>query len=58
MHLRLVIVNTGGIAMILDDVYNEPRHGIYGLERIVVVARGCTFIEVIDAGFGADAEEK
>jgi hypothetical protein len=38
VHLGLIVVVTRGISVILDDVDDQPRHGIQCLERIVVIA--------------------
>ena len=58
MNLCLIIVDSRSIAMILDDVDDEPGHGIYRLERVVILASFDTFVELIYASFCANAEEK
>lgn len=58
VDLGLVIVNTGSISMILDDVNNQPGHRIQGLERVVEVAVGNALDVAIHARFGANTEEE
>lgn len=44
--------------MILDDVYDEPRHGIQSKESVVVVPCCHTLDITVDAGLGADSEKE
>ena len=58
MYFCLVIVDTRSVTVVLNDVDDQARHRIQGLESKVELSRSDTLEVAIDTGFGADAEEE
>jgi hypothetical protein len=58
VHLRLLVVDTSSIAVVLDDIDDEPRECVQGLEREVELSKGHTLEVGRDTSFGANPEEE
>lgn len=58
MDLRLIVIHTGSVSVIFDDVNDQPRHRVQGLKGVVIVANGYRLDVAVNAGFGADAEKE
>lgn len=58
MNLCLVIVHARGIAVVLDDVDNQSRHGVESVEGEVVFPSRHALGITVDAGLCANTEEE
>lgn len=58
VDLCLVVVNSGSVAVVLDDVHNQPGHGVQGLEGESELSRIDVLDVAVDARLGAHAEEE
>jgi len=58
MDLGLVIVDAGSIAVVLDDIDDEPRHSIQCLERVLVISRSHALDVAANARFCTDSKEE
>lgn len=58
VNLGLVIVDSRSVAMVLDNVHNEPRHSVQSLEGVGKVVGGDALDVAVDAGLRTDSEEE
>jgi len=58
MNFSLVVIDTTCVSVILDDVNNEPRHGIKSLKGIVKLPGSDAFHVAVNASLKTNAEEE
>jgi hypothetical protein len=54
----LIVIDTRGIAVILDDVNNEPRDRVQSLKSLFKISSSDMLKVAADAGLGTNTEEQ
>lgn len=58
MNLCLIVIEARCISVVLDDIHDEPRHGIQSKECVVVIPCSHALDVAVHARFSADTEKE